>query len=276
MIAIGDLRGDMAATRRAFRAVGVVDDSDAWSGGSTVVVQTGDVLNRCDDERAILDFLERLADEAKNAGGAVHQLNGNHEVMNIEGDFRYVTHAGFTSFESVTSPGNPQLEKRFDQQARPRGLAFSPGGPYALRLARFDTVVMVNDTLFVHGGVSPKHVRYGLGRINREVQDWMRGDRPSLPVVMSGDDAPTWNRLYSSDDVAPAVCRVLDSVLELVGAKRMVVGHTPQKDGINSACNERVWRIDVGLASHYGANPSQVLEIDRDKVGVLREQKPSQ
>ncbi len=275
VVAVGDLHGDMDATRRALRTAGVIDDKDAWSGGSTVLVQTGDVLDRGDDERAILDLFDRLGDEAKKAGGAVYALHGNHEIMNVAGDLRYVTRGGFTTFENVTSPPNPRLGERFEQHERARGLAFAPGGPYALRLARLDTVVMVNDTLFVHGGVLSKHIRYGLGKLNREVKAWMRGDRPNPPPIMDGEDAPTWNRRYSSPDVDARDCRVLATALDHVGAKRMVVGHTPQKGGITSACNDRVWRIDIGLASHYGSARAQVLAIDGDKLSVLREQRDS-
>jgi len=273
VVAIGDLHGDLEATRRALRTAGVIDDKDGWSGGTTVVVQTGDVLDRGDDERAILDMFERLNEDAKKLGGAVRVLLGNHEVMNVQGDMRYVTRGGFTTFENVNSPHNPSLASRYQQHERARVLAFAPGGPYARRLAQLDTVVMVNDTLFVHGGVLAKHVRYGLGTINREVKDWMRGDGSKLPAVMSADDAPTWNRRYSFDNPSAEDCRALSAALELLGAKRMVVGHTPQKNGISSACGDRVWRIDVGLASHYGASPVQVLEMEGNQVRVLREQR---
>lgn len=272
VVAVGDLHGDLEATRRALRAAGVIDDKDGWSGGMTVLVQTGDILDRGDGERAILDLLERLMGEAKKAGGAVHVLNGNHEVMNVAGDLRYVTPGGFASFENdpVSSDSSVNLD-RFAKHEKARARAFLPGGPYARRLANFNTVVMVNDSLFVHGGALSKHVRYGIGKINREVQAWMRGDRPSLPAIMQGDDAPTWNRRFSSPDVDARDCRVLETVLHHVGAKRMVVGHTPQKGGITSACDERVWRIDIGLASHYGSSPAQVLAVDGDKVTVLKE-----
>ena len=39
------------------------------------------------------------------------------------------------------------------------------------------TVLIVNDTMFAHGGVLMGHVQYGLERINAEVSAWMRGDR---------------------------------------------------------------------------------------------------
>ena len=50
----------------------------------------------------------------------------------------------------------------------------------------------------------------------------------------------------------------------------MVVGHTVQQQGINSACDNKVWRIDVGLSRFYGNKPS-VLEIRGDQVRPLTE-----
>src|SRR5690349_6764906 len=101
IVAVGDLHGDLTATRAALRVAGVIDPHDSWIGGTTTLVQTGDVLDRGDDEQAIIDLLERLETEAAAAGGAVIWLLGNHELMNAAGDFRYVTHGGFTDFADV-------------------------------------------------------------------------------------------------------------------------------------------------------------------------------
>ena len=65
VVAIGDLHGDLAAARSALKAGGLIDDKDAWTGKDTVVVQTGDILDRGDDEQAILDLMFKLEGEAK-------------------------------------------------------------------------------------------------------------------------------------------------------------------------------------------------------------------
>lgn len=269
LVAIGDLHGDLAATRAALRLAGAIDEKDRWSGGALVVVQTGDQLDRGDGERAILDLVERLEGEAKAAGGAVISLNGNHEVMNVQLDFRYVTDGGFHDFNAVpgTNLADPRLGK-VAEPARERAASFLPGAPYAKRLARRDTIALVGDTLFVHGGVLPKHVKYGLARINREISAWMNGDRPAPPEIAVADDGPIWTRRYSA---APDVedCKVLGEALSAASAKRMVVGHTVQRGGITSGCDDRVWRIDVGLAHYYGGD-SEVLEIAGDTVKKLK------
>src|SRR5262245_60772701 len=58
LVAIGDIHGDLAAARAALRTGGVIDADDHWSGGTATVVQTGDILDRGDDEQAIVDLFE--------------------------------------------------------------------------------------------------------------------------------------------------------------------------------------------------------------------------
>jgi Calcineurin-like phosphoesterase len=269
IVAVGDLHGDVEATRAALVVGGVLDDKGHWSGGAATLVQTGDQLDRGDGEHAILDLLDRLADEARAAGGAVVVLDGNHEVMNVQQDYRYVTEGGLKDFagEPGASPSDPRVV-RLPEAQRARGAAFLPGGPEARRLAKRGIVAVIGDTVFVHGGVLPKHVRYGLDRMNREVSAWMEGSSPAPPAIVTSEDGPIWTRLYSA---APAEddCRVLREALDLVGAARMVVGHTVQRGGVSPACGERVWRIDVGLSRFYGGKP-EVLEIAGDKVRAIR------
>src|SRR6185369_1601407 len=112
-------------------------------------------------------------------------------------------------------------------------------------------------------------VDYGLDRINREAQSFLAGKLPQLPSMLSGEDAPVWTRVFGSPEVDEATCQTLGRVLAQVGAKRLVVGHTVQKDGISSACGERLFRIDVGLSSYYGNNPVQVLQITKNGAEIL-------
>ena len=81
LVAIGDIHGDLGGARAALKAAGAIDDKDQWIGGDLVVVQTGDVLDRGDDESKIIELLEKLSTDAKSAGGAVIQLIGNHELI---------------------------------------------------------------------------------------------------------------------------------------------------------------------------------------------------
>jgi hypothetical protein len=273
VVAIGDVHGDLDAARAALRLAGAIDARDRWVGKDLVVVQTGDQLDRGDQERRILDLFEKLTLDAQAAGGRFLALNGNHEVMNVQGDFRYITDGGFAEFaEFAVASAAP---RQVPEAARGRFVAFAPGGVYAKQLAQRPIVATVGDTLFAHGGVLPSHVSYGLTRLNQEVGAWMRGERPALPAVMLGDDAPVWTRLFGDPNLDDSACATLTQVLDTLRVKRLVVGHTVQKSGITSACGERVFRIDVGLARYYGKRPAQILEIQGATVKVVQE-KPAE
>ncbi|HVV83448.1 MAG TPA: metallophosphoesterase [Kofleriaceae bacterium] len=263
VIAFGDVHGDLGAVRRAMKLAKVLDDADHWSGGTTWVVQTGDVLDRGDDEQAIIDLFERLEGEARAAGGRFVWLLGNHELMNPAGDMRYTTRGGFHDFEDV--PGLP-LDRfaNVPEAARARVAALAPGGPYAKILSGQTVVAVVGDTAFVHGGLVPG-VAAELDADQRATRCWLAGQGPP-PDILDRQDGPVWDRSEAGDDVD---CARLDTALAELGVNRLVVGHTVQAAGITSACDDRVWRIDVGLSRYYGG-PTQVLEITSAGAHVLR------
>jgi hypothetical protein len=261
------VHGDLGSARDALRLAGVIDGSDRWSGGDTLVVQVGDQLDRGDDERAILDWFETLSDQAWAAGGGFYPLIGNHETMNVSGDFRYVTPGGWLDFAGVAPGPNPPDVSALPADQHGRARAFSPGGPYAALLAGHNTVQVIGDTVFVHGGVLTGHVQTGLERVNASVHAWMAG-KTGPPTVIRGEDSVVWSRHYS-DDPDSGDCDLLAATLQAIPARRMVVAHTVQASGINAACNGLVYRVDVGLSDYYGG-ATEVLEIVGDSVRVLR------
>ena len=297
LIAIGDVHGDYQATIEALLLAGVVEVSDDgvvhWSGGCDVVVQTGDQLDRGTGEQKILDLFETLADEAWQAGGAFYSLLGNHEIMNVRLNFRYVlSEQAWADFQNISYDeaelleslgyqnvddlrrrvGLPNETRYFyvqDEDLLRRTAAFAPGSIYANSLAEHNVVMVVGDTVFVHGGIHRHHADYGLENINSEVQAYMRGDSTDYPDPMMGDvEGVVWSRHFSRQHTSAEVCALLADVLAAVPAQRMVVAHTIQYRGINSECDGEVWRIDTGMSSHYGGE-IWVLEIVGDKVTSL-------
>lgn len=316
IIAVGDLHGDLDQARFALQMAGVLssDGEDLWTGGETVLVQLGDILDRGEDEIAILSLLRLLDVQAKDVGGGVFQVNGNHETMNVEGDFRYVEAGAFDEcgafLEYLSDSGNDWEEaflgwisasekwkedrKIFRSNWGPWNLVkrqkgviartalFRPGGPLACELARHSVVLRVNDWVFCHGGLLPNHVAYGIERMNKEVSSWMRGfnggdSNPNIPFIATrGYDSVVWNRLYSRDNSdlddyqINQINAILQDTLQAVGAKAMVVGHTPQMEGVNCKYNCSIWRVDVGMSSGVLNSRPEVLEISDDKARVIR------
>jgi len=267
VMAIGDLHGDIDAARTALQIAGAIDENDEWIGGNRVVVQLGDVLDRGDGERQILDLFDSIAPKAKAAGGRLVPLLGNHELMNVYGDLSYVTAGGFAAFADVPDLDlSSPLVAGFTAKKKPRAAAFMQGGPHARRLAKQSTIAIVGDTLFVHGGILPKHVDYGLDAINYDARAWMLWDDLPIPPILDEDDSPVWYRGYGEEPTTD--CALLASALDAAGVKRMVVAHTPQLDGITSDCGDQLYRIDTGMSAYYGG-PVEVLEIRRDDVWIV-------
>eukprot|EP01024_Parvocaulis_polyphysoides_P072609 TRINITY_DN9224_c1_g1_i1.p1 TRINITY_DN9224_c1_g1~~TRINITY_DN9224_c1_g1_i1.p1 ORF type:complete len:352 (-),score=38.49 TRINITY_DN9224_c1_g1_i1:93-1010(-) len=180
VFAIGDLHGDMAKTLVCFKMAGLMeideDNKPVWTGGDSVVVQLGDVLDRGDNEISIILLLKELDRQARQQNGAVYMINGNHESLNVCSDYRYVTMGAFIECAAYYGFRNGE-EFIPKNQRNARNELYQPGGYMASILAQNPTVLVVNDTLFAHGGVLPIHVEYGLQRLNQEVSSWMRGER---------------------------------------------------------------------------------------------------
>src|SRR5215470_13554277 len=88
--AIGDVHGDFADFVAILQKTGLIDKQNHWTGGKTTLVQLGDLLDRGPKPRDVMDLLIALEKEAPKDGGRVEALLGNHEMMNIMGDLRYV------------------------------------------------------------------------------------------------------------------------------------------------------------------------------------------
>jgi hypothetical protein len=316
IVAVGDLHGDLGKARGALELAGVLssDGEDLWTGGDTVLIQLGDILDRGEDEIAILSLLKLLDIQAKANGGAVFQINGNHETINVEGDYRFVHYGSYDecsdfleyldecehnweeAFVSWVGVSKKWKEDRKSSQSMwgpwnfvkrqkgviARSVLLRPGGPLAAELARHSVVLKINDWIFCHGGLLPPHVKYGIEKMNREVSDWMRGisnDEQFPFVATKGYNSVVWNRLYSRDNdqleeyQTDKIKSLLKATLRKVGAKGMVVGHTPQPYGANCKYDCSIWRIDVGMSSGVLNSEPEVLEIRGDQARVMRSKK---
>jgi hypothetical protein len=290
LIAIGDLHGDFLAMVKSLELAQVIDGNGKWNGGDAVVVQVGDVLDRGDSEIAILRKLRSLAKQAKEAGGDLITMNGNHEIMNVMGDFRYATPGAFEECRRYAEKkrakenakegkGEEASATRGDEDEATAGIRarqqlFKPGGEIAKWLAKQPTVLVVDDgTVFAHAGIDLSHVEYGFERINKEVAMWMEGKTKMPPKQVLESDGVVWTRDYGGKDAGiqyeAQSCRRLASALEAADAKRLVMGHTPKTTGVTSGCKGTVWRVDVGASRGIYGNSAQVIEIIGGKVRVL-------
>ncbi|KAG5186516.1 Metallo-dependent phosphatase-like protein [Tribonema minus] len=265
----------------ALNMAGLVDSTGHWAGGETVMVQSGDVFDRGEHDLVVEELLYCLAEEAAAAGGAVHTILGNHEALNACGDHTMAARTAFQPFDDL----KPELEAllgdrgwgglmQMPEWSRCRIAAMYPGGPVGAMLANHGVTLKVGDSLIVHAGVLPRHLELpgGLEGLNQRTWEWLTNAGP-LPDELLQEASPVWTRLYSSPDSVDLHVRAvqqLDEVLQRTGTKRMIVGHTPQRIGINSAADGKVWRVDTAMCAIMGGKP-EVLEICGDEIAVLTE-----
>ena len=306
VIAIGDVHGDVERLREALRSARVIDAGGKWVAGKDHLVQTGDLLDRGPDSLKAVDLMMDLEKQAEKAGGRVHALIGNHEMMNVLGDLRYVPATDWALFAKDDTPANRKklyaLEKKqgrtkatFEKWQTlctlgPKGFpvmacvpgywgrrfAFSTLGKYGQWILNHNTAVKIDDTLFLHGGLSPRYATTSLTIINEEVRKALTaGDAESPYLKMEG---PAWYRCSSPTADAEDGCAasldversVVDPALKAHGARRIVVGHSVQP-AILAFYGGKVVMIDVALshAIRGGAGPLGALELSSTKANLL-------
>ena len=235
IVAVGDLHGDFQAWTDIARAAGLMDANGHWSGGKTTLVQLGDILDRQPDSLKIVRSLQQLQTEAPQAGGQVIVVLGNHEAMNLLGDFRYTTPGELAAFADERSPARREQVYIANRQkieaaahavnpaaqpseirdawmaAHPLGwvehkLAWSPSGELGRWATRNPAVVKIDRTLFAHGGLSAEYAGLSLVDINRRVAAAMAAGDDSPASILNDPLGPLWYRgLVAHDPDAEAV-----------------------------------------------------------------------
>ncbi|MBI3696287.1 MAG: metallophosphoesterase [Acidobacteria bacterium] len=203
-VAVGDIHGAYDQFVSILQTAGLIDKDKNWTGGKTVLVQTGDVLDRGPQSRNALDLIMDLTEKAARQEGEVRSLLGNHETMVMMGDLRYVPLEEYSNFATADSeqvrqaefenyakfkkqrasklrqpaPAWTETDKKAWLAAHPPGYfefrqAFAPKGKYGAWLRNRDAVTQVGEVIFLHGGLSPasplKSIKEINDRVHREI-----------------------------------------------------------------------------------------------------------
>lgn len=192
VVVFGDVHGAYSELTELLEAVGVIDEELHWSGDATHLVSLGDLLDRGPQSRHVIDLLMRLGDEAAERGGQVHVVLGNHELMNLLGDLRYVSATDYAAFapdetaemradalarfaaHAAEGTDESALLASFDQRY-PAGYfaheeAFGIDGRYGSWLLTLPSILVIDDTAFVHGGLPPLVGATDLDTLNETIR----------------------------------------------------------------------------------------------------------
>ena len=294
VVAIGDIHGDFGHYMDTLEAAGLVDKRGRWAGGKTHLVQVGDLPDRGPDTREIIEHISKLSKQAKRAGGRVHSLIGNHEVMNVTGDLRYL-HAGeIAAFETSkskslqdryldvylqqleeTDPATfaslpPDFREQWKTEHPPGWLEhrqawdprWNPDAEYAAWVMERKVAIRINDSLFVHGGISAEYCGNSLDSLTERVIAGLQNYDPANPGILEDPKGPLWYRGLSGRPPV-ALPETVAAILERHRASRIVLGHTPTFGMIWPEYGGRAVVVDTGISDYYGGNVAY-LEITPD------------
>jgi len=226
--AISDVHGEFGKMVRLLQANGIIDETLRWTWGDGHLVSVGDLFDRGVGVTESLWLLRSLEDEARAADGHVHVVLGNHDIWNLRGEVKNV-HQKYRNVARL-------LKIKVQDQ-------LGPESELGRWLRAKNTVIRVNDILFVHGGISPVFPNRG----TIDARDYAIRLDEEL-ALFYGYEGPFWYRGYlmewkgipmaSEDDV--------QTVLDAYNAQVIAVGHTIVK-GINALQNGRVLAIETGM-----------------------------
>lgn len=305
VIVIGDLNGHLSVLHRTLEGLRVMSRDGRWIGGRSVVVQLGDVPNRGPQPRQAMTLLLDLQKEAREAGGDVIWLLGNHEVLSALRHEAYVSVGEYlehatpaelelfylerfrVQFDLLTPRSDSALVppvagrlKVWEEEHAPGKEAYrremGPEGRIGAAIRSLPVAIRMGPLVFVHGGLSPEWASSGLAGLEARRRIAWAGaphfyeDLP-LDSLLRDPAGPLWHRSYCLAPPTPALRHELDRALESVEARHMVVGHTradAAQGGLPGRPSVRHGRRLVMADVGLGdpGEPGAVLLIERRRV----------
>lgn len=228
LFVIGDVHGRYDELINLLQKSNTIDSKLNWIAGKAHMVFLGDLFDRGNDVTKVLWFIYELEDQAELAGGKVHLVLGNHEIMTMTKDLRYV------------SPKEKAIAgafgKSYDELFHPTKSLLGAW------LRSKPSVLKIDKAIFAHGGI----VELETGTIkgfNQLVHNYMEEDiffeimkdQPDstkydpmkwnqMRYFFYSEESPFWYRGYvRSDTLKPQ----LNSMLRKYNSNVHIVAHTP-------------------------------------------------
>ena len=263
LIVIGDIHGDIKRFKTILIDANIINNNFEWivEPQNTIIVQLGDQvdsLNRNTNENwevlndyEMIYFTEHLDNIARVKGGRCISLIGNHELMNIIGDFTYV------------SPLNKKEEIRES--------LFKPQGSIALLLSKRPLVLKIKDLLFCHAKFNIKHLEI-LKKYNKDIfyintiwENYLKTgkiniqDKEILDNIIIGQNGILWNRDINDPNETAKLFNQLN-------VSYMFLGHTALPE--ITVLNNQIIYCDTGISRAFGTSKYQYIDINNNTINV--------
>jgi len=216
----GDIHGQFNSMIAMLRYNKIIDENNNWLWSNGQVVFTGDIFDRGDKVTECLWLLFKLKIQAQKEGGDVHLLLGNHEMMALLFDNRYV-------------------DEKYIHAAHAYKYHYSHFfGPHTVMgkwLRSLNTLIRINKLLFVHGGLSPKLMekKLSIKKINQKmryhINNYTQLEDTTLVDIFLYSESPLWYRGYLSrtEKYSRISLKEVVETLDFYESIVIIFGHTP-------------------------------------------------
>lgn len=242
---VSDIEGNFLTFCRLLKKGKVIDKYLHWTFEDNRLIILGDCFDRGDQVAECLWLIYSLEEKAREAGGYVHFILGNHEIMNMNGDWRYV---------------HPKYAETTRSQASHTAL-YNGNHELWSWLRTKNIMEKVGNTLFVHGGISDSllALRLPIDEINNRVRPYYtRANEafsdPLLAIVFNSEQSPFWYRGYYQPGMNE---ELLNATLKQFKVKRIITGHTITEK-ISTFYNGKLINTDT---DHTGSNSEALLIV---------------
>jgi hypothetical protein len=261
VVIIGDVHGDLKRFKNILKDANIINDDLEWiaSPPDTIIVQLGDQVDSLNrnpnignwevlEDWNMLYFTNSLHNIAKEKGGKLISLIGNHELMNVIGDFSYVS---------------PQ------SKISDRIKYFQPTGTLSTILAYRPIVLKIGKLFFCHAGIKQNHIEI-LERKNKPIEHlneiWknyiltgtvLTEDHEIFQKIILDMNGILWNRELDDN---------IGNVLQKLGCEYMFIGHNPV-ESIHIQ-NDKIWLVDTCISRAFGSKSYEYVDIENYSISV--------
>lgn len=262
---LSDIEGNLEALTKLLQANNIVDENLSWTFNNNHLVLIGDLFDRGDQVTECLWLIYALEEQAKKQGGYVHFILGNHEIMNITGDLRYM---------------NPKYEKNIGRMNIPYSTLLGRTSELGRWLRTKNLMEKIGDHLFVHGGISNEvnNLSLSIEQINdlaRRSYDYPSNPDATTAILFDTRSSPLWYRLYyletdkkvdaRGDVKYKATSKQVDRTLRKFNVAKIITGHTIVADSISSHFDGKIINVDT---KHAAGQSEGLLIIDNKYLRV--------
>jgi len=259
IVVVGDIHGEYQILCSLLHNNNIVDSALNWIYGKGHIVFIGDVFDRGDNVTECLWLIYKLEEQAKLAGGGVHYILGNHELMVLTGDLRYIG----SKYKAI----DKRLKKLRSDFYQSNYLL----GDW---LRKKNTMEIIGDYLFVHAGVSDSLInkKLTINEVNNAVYSFLNNTKPvltqhealTLKLILT-EFGPFWYRGFLKSGVYynRMTSDQFENVCKYFNVKHIVFGHTIVRS-IEPFYNNMAIPIDIEMQK--SADRAHILMIEGDKM----------